>query len=58
MRLRLSEKTGGRVLVLFTILTAGGVYLTGSERHARKQQQLLGPGDLDTQLATLDKKKR
>jgi len=53
--MRLSEKTGGRVLVLFTALTAVAVLLTGSERDARKKQS--AGRDLDAQLATLDKKR-
>ena len=53
--MRLSEKTGGRVLVLFTALTAVAVFLTGSERDARKKQS--AGRDLDAQLATLDKKR-
>ena len=53
--MRLSEKTGGRVLVLFTALTAVAVFLTGSERDARKKQS--ASRDLDAQLAKLDKKR-
>ena len=39
MAWRLSDKAGGRVLVLVAAATAGAVFLTGQQRKAEKEKQ-------------------